>query len=359
MKESKSSLRVTNYNNFKDLSYFVAQHKKALGMMEEVQNFYLSFLKSKLIHSYEISAWPGKLITRKKLSSLNIYMSKYSEKDHGKDSGDLYREIKKTYDNIVYYKAKDKANGFTKTELVLRRERAKKAIEKKIIGREITYKINKHDYDVIQQTVVGKIVEVKELKGDYWNNYKLDHAFMTLELNEPIYSYDSNEHLYNPRGHITDVSCSFSEAVLKIAKDKSYTGVEAYKEIYDMPDGQEMLKKAFEDILKEKKQDCWMSETPEGLILIDNDKDLSSYIFELGNIPNSKSKKEVLIISKTYTTSGNYTDRWKTFFEKIEHKDGMCFDISNGNFLKNFHTDKTIERRQLDVRNGWHPYEDD
>lgn len=356
------NLRVTDYSNFKDLSYFVDQHKKALGMMEEVQNFYLSFLKSKLIHSYEITSWPGKLITRKKLSNLNIYLSKYSEKSHGKDSGDLYREIKKTYDNIVYYKyykASVKSNGSTKAGLDLRRERAKKAIEKKIVGREIAFKINEHDYNILPQTVVGKIIEVKELEGDYWDNYKLDHAFLTLELNEPIYSYESNEHLYSSRGHISDASCCFSEAVLKIAKDKSYTGVEAYKEIYDMPDGQEMLKKAFEDILKEKKQDCWMSESSEGLILIDNDKNLSSYIFEIGNMPNSKSKKEVLIVSKTYTTSGNSTDRWKTFFEKIEHKDGMCFDISNGNFLKNFHTDKTIERRQLDVRNGWHPYDDD
>lgn len=353
------NLRVTDYSNFKDLSYFVGQHKKALGMMEEVQNFYLSFLKSKLIHSYEISAWPGKLITRKKLSNLDIYLSKYSEKSHGKDSGDLYREMKKTYDNIVYYKAKDKANGFTKSELDLRRERAKKAIEKKIVGREITFKINKHDYNVLPQTVVGKIVGVEGIRDDYWTNCKLDSASLTLELNEPIYSYDSNEHLYDSRGHISDASSCFSEAVLKIAKDKRYTGVEAYKEIYDMPDGQEMLKKAFEDTLKEKKQDCWMSESSEGLILIDNDKDLSSYIFEIGKMPDSKSKKEVLIVSKTYTTSGNSTDRWKTFFEKIEHKDGMCFDISNGNFLKSFHTDKTIERRQLDVRNGWHPYDDD
>jgi len=354
----EKNLRVTDYSNFKDLSYFVDQHKKALRMIEDVQNFYLSFLKSKLIHSYEISAWPGKLITRKKLSNIDIYLSKHSVEIYGKDSGDLYREIKKTYDNIVYYKAKYKDNGFTNKEIDLRRERVKKAIEKKIVGREITFKINRHD--LLSQTVVGKVVEVKELKEDYWwCNYKLDRAFLTLELNEPIYSYDSNERLYDSRRHIGDASCCFSEAVLKIAKVNTYTvGAEAYKKIYDMPDGQEMLKKTFEDLLKEKKQDCWMAESPEGLILIDNDKDLSSYIFEIGNMPNSKNKKEVLIVSKTYTTSGNSTDRWKTFFEKIEHKDGMCFDISNGNFLKNFHTDRTLERRQLNVHNHWHPDDD-
>ncbi len=41
------NLVITNYDNFKDLSYFIGQHHKAEEMMKEVTDFYISFLKSK------------------------------------------------------------------------------------------------------------------------------------------------------------------------------------------------------------------------------------------------------------------------------------------------------------------------
>ena len=58
------NLVITNYDNFKDLSYFIGQHNKALEMIKEVENFYLSFLKSKLIYSYDIDKYPGFIVNK-------------------------------------------------------------------------------------------------------------------------------------------------------------------------------------------------------------------------------------------------------------------------------------------------------
>ena len=60
-----TDLVITNYDNFKDLSYFISQHKKASEIMEEVNNFYLSFLKSKLVYNYDIDKFQGKVIVER------------------------------------------------------------------------------------------------------------------------------------------------------------------------------------------------------------------------------------------------------------------------------------------------------
>lgn len=77
----KKNLVITNYDNFKDLSYFIGQHKIALGMLDEIEKFYLAFLKSKLIYSLDISKFPGKIIKQTKVYKNTIHLdSKYDEK---------------------------------------------------------------------------------------------------------------------------------------------------------------------------------------------------------------------------------------------------------------------------------------
>lgn len=39
----------TDYDNMRNLKFFINQHKKALEMIDEVNNFYKSFIKSKLV----------------------------------------------------------------------------------------------------------------------------------------------------------------------------------------------------------------------------------------------------------------------------------------------------------------------
>lgn len=60
----KKNLDITNYDNFKDLSYFITQHKKALGMLDEIEKFYLAFLNSKVIRVKDIANYPGKVINK-------------------------------------------------------------------------------------------------------------------------------------------------------------------------------------------------------------------------------------------------------------------------------------------------------
>ena len=351
----EKNLRVTNYSNFKDLSYFVDQHKKALRMMEEVQNFYLSFLKSKLIHSYEISSWPGKLVTKKKVDKVLIFLSKYSVDDHGKDAKNLYGEIKKIYNRTVKYGKED----FSEKALEKRREKAKELIEKAIVGRRISFKFD-WVYDIPDDPLVtGKIVEVHSLRDSDWD-YGLDDADLMLELDNPVYSYKDNTEFQTKSCHLTAMNSCFSEVIISIT-GKKCVGREAFRDIYETPDAQQKLKEYLGEKCKKEGIDCWLSENKDGILtFIDYERNLSSYSFEIGHDPESKkSKKEYLIVSKTYSTSGNHYDKWKTFFEKDEHREGMMFDISNGNFVKNFHITTVLERRQLDVHNGWHPYEDD
>jgi len=58
-------LKVTNYDNLKDLSLFVKEHERAKKMIQEIDRFYVSFLKSKLICLSNIDQWPGELFRMK------------------------------------------------------------------------------------------------------------------------------------------------------------------------------------------------------------------------------------------------------------------------------------------------------
>ena len=349
----EKNLRVTDYSNFKDLSYFVDQHKKALRMMEEVQNFYLSFLKSKLVHSYEISSWPGKLVTKKKVDKVLIFLNKYSD-SHGQDAKNLYSEIKKIYNRTVIYGKKD----FSGKALEKRREKAKELIEKAVVGRRISFKFD-WVYEIPDDPLVtGKIVEVHNLEYSDWD-YKLDDANLMFELDNPVYSYHDNTEFQSNSCHPTGISYCLSEIIMSVT-GKNCVGDEAFRDIYETPDAQQKIKDRLEEECKKKGIDCWLIEDKDGILtFIDNEKNLSSYSFEIGHDPESKkSKKEYLIVSRSYSTSGNHYDKWKTFFERDEHREGMMFDISNGNFVKNFHLTTVLEKRQLDVHNGWHPEDD-
>lgn len=101
----EKNLVITNYDNFKDLSYFIGQHKKALEMIEEVQNFYVSFLKSKLVHSYELDAYPGKIVLKLFHKYLDTKFDVYSKRY------DYHLKVEKYDDIFEGAEVKDK-DGF-------------------------------------------------------------------------------------------------------------------------------------------------------------------------------------------------------------------------------------------------------
>lgn len=52
-------LKKTDYDNFKNLTFFVSEHRKANEIMNDVNAFYRSFLESKLIRLSEFDKYPN------------------------------------------------------------------------------------------------------------------------------------------------------------------------------------------------------------------------------------------------------------------------------------------------------------
>lgn len=73
------NLKVTNYDNLKDLSLFVKDHERAKKMIQEIDRFYVSFLKSKLICLSNLDQWPGELFRKKETKSSTISLVFHSQ----------------------------------------------------------------------------------------------------------------------------------------------------------------------------------------------------------------------------------------------------------------------------------------
>jgi len=358
----KEGLVVTNYNNFKDLSYFIGQHKQALRMMEEVNNFYLSFLKSKLIHSYEISRWPGNLISCKAVDEVEIYLSKYT--------GD--RKLVKRINEIIKEKAEELE--FDKIEHVSEENEAckkiLKAIEDEFIGKELQFTLPEYDGFPTLSRAKGT---VKKVIGKYDNvidtyHVELSSLRLLMKLDKPVKSYDTNfrtsvrwECEWNSRDFY-DTIRSFETSK---NKDRKYRIEQTYKKICDISGGQQLFKDRLEKSFRDNQLDFWFVEKDHKVFPFSAEEDLKSFKFEIAKNPLIKIQKgfkdtnEYLVVSTTSQSSGNTTDRWKTFYEEKEHLKALLFDVSTGNLSEAIDTSYVTCKRELDVHNGWHPYDDD
>jgi hypothetical protein len=323
------SLEIKNYDNFKDLSYFIGQHKKALGMMDEVQNFYLSFLKSKLVNPNAISKWPGKLIRKNTKSSWQLYLSSYT-----RTANIPANEIKK----------------------LVKEDRVSD-----LIGRKVTIDLKKED-DVIEKSATGTISKIDKVQNFYGGGFRVTGK---IDLKKPIDFYD----------HVISYRCSCSEYVNSsyvldsieqlIRKKIMFNWKEIrsdFKHVYENPNLQEKFKEIVETNAKKQGINDWYIEDPktQDLLFFSHDDQLDKYKFEIGKNPNDKKdKKEYLIITKSWKTSGNETDQWKTFYREYMHTHGIMFDTLNGNFAGFISKKETLVNRQLKVSNGWHPFDDD
>ena len=325
------NLEIKNYDNFKDLSYFIGQHKKALGMMDEVKSFYLSFLKSKLINPNEMSKWSGKLIHKQTLTQLPMYLTQY-------------RDINRVTIPIKELKSLVKEDKVDT-----------------LVGREVTV-VLANDNRFIDKTARGTIVEAKQDKR--WGTDI--HIEGKIDLAVPIDTYHcliidhsgphnfitapSDEYVYN----------ALTRIVGKINWFKDTT--EKFKTIYEDKCLQEKLKKVVEEEAKRNDIDDWYIEDPEtrDLLFFSHGDDLDNYKFEIGKNPtDDKDHKDYLLVTKSWSTSGNETDRWKTFYREYSHTYGVMFNTLNGNFAGLIDQKKCVVDRKLDVHNGWHPFDDD
>lgn len=375
----KNGLVVTNYNNFKDLSYFIGQHKQALRMIEEVDNFYLSFLKSKLIHSYEISRWPGNLISCKEVDTVNLYLSKYfGNKAYVKRINEI---IKQKAEELNFFET---ANYEKEKEVCIK---IVNAIEEEFVGKDIQFTLPDCGGFPSFPRVRGTIIRISSGTSDIIDiidtyEVALSSLNFVVKLKKPVKEYFLNMESYSswiggPRSSdFYDVVKSFEDK--ENTKDFNYRIEKAYKKIYEMPDGQQLLKDQLEKLYKKNNVDFWFAEKDHKVIPFSQNKDLEHFKFTIGEHPlisiRAKYKslgirgsqtnvveagKEYLIVSKTTKSAGNTTDRWMTFYEETEHLEALLFDISSGNLSDYVSTTYVTYKRRLNVQNGWHPYDDD
>jgi hypothetical protein len=84
-----------------------------------------------------------------------------------------------------------------------------------------------------------------------------------------------------------------------------------------------------------------------------NEETLNKYLFKI-----SPDNKYLIVYTEKYD-GGTRTDRWKTFEYKGRRYNEFWFDTNTGNFVEN--KDYLIKdwEVELDVHNGWHPFDDD
>ena len=318
-----TDLVITNYDNFKDLSYFIGQHKKASEIMEEVNNFYLSFLKSKLVYNYDIDKFQGKVIVerfkdKKERHSIENNHPKYNEYIKGA------------------YLQDDEGYWFTITK----------------VGKE------------------------HKCQWSYDNNRKEKYYHIEYDIDRPYYI-----NLYDLR-YVSEHSSSIEDKIEKCNKriESGYYGEETKEELNRLfqlrneHNEQYRLYKELDYLVNEenyKSQSNYKSklayyirkyENPGYYIInprtgnfeyFGNEETLHKYQFKI-----SDDNKYLIVYTEKYD-GGTRTDRWKTFEYKGRRYNEFWFDTNTGNFVEN--KDYLIKdwEVELDVHNGWHPFDDD
>lgn len=329
------NLVITNYDNFKDLSYFVNQHEKALGIMNKVTEFYLSFLKSKLICNYEIEHFPGKVIL---------------EKFHGINDKGVCWEYDKEYPLIENGARLQNNEGYWYTVSNVKISTDKWYSEKtKIKHYNIKYDVKRPYYelafDISFYNYSFYDSELKDLKELYERGKKY------FPGEKEVYAQDRNGKSYNVGQKIKEV-----EEKINLNKQHEHD----YKEIDNLINAdnyknQTLVKLKLANYFHKYYDKCFYSLNPKnGLFkLFATENELSEYKFKISD------DKKYLIVYQETSDSGTRTDRWKTFEYKGIRHDEHWFEVATGNFYEHKNYFVKNWEVEMNVSNGWHPYDDD
>lgn len=318
----EQNLVITNYNNFKDLSYFIGQHNKALEMIKEVENFYLSFLKSKLIYSYDIDKYPGFIVN--KIYSYN------SKKD---DFRLTHKGFMCCHDWLDWDEAIEGAHikdpdGFW------------------FVIKKIKIKKNpKHIHDIYGPEEKEVWIEYDEPKYRYGLMVDIHYMSKSYKYTQKVSGY------YHSETKITNQELYDKEEAL----EKESNELRKKLSTIDFYNDQKSAKKLICDFLKKiNNKVYYIVDTETGEFKeFATEEGLKEFKFKF-----SDDKQRLIVYTENYS-SGTRKDRWKTFEYKGRVFDEYHFDVNNGNFIENKHYMIKDFETQLDVSNGWHPYDDD
>lgn len=102
-------LTKTDYDNFKNLKFFIEQHKKATQMIKEVDAFYGSFIKSKILTIKQLMKNNFPIIDVIDVNGKNKFRYKMENRSNGLNSEDFgwnskdYDEYEKLEESITKY----------------------------------------------------------------------------------------------------------------------------------------------------------------------------------------------------------------------------------------------------------------
>lgn len=269
-----NELTITNYDNFKDLSFFVNEHEKAIKILENVNNFYLSFLKSKLFYCRDIDKYPGNLIKCEQRKE--IYLSFYPYKDPSKLRNNehdykLIRSDKHCYVGI--YNLLNAAWHNNKLDN---------------INEHVTIRLG-DSFNYCKKELTGTIVSSAY---DTWNGCKdLTRYYFKFVLDEPINYYDLKIGYNNPFN-----TRSMAYNYIYRLKDKyKLCEQEVLELLYNDINLQNKFKEEISKSLTNRNHDYWIyyNQYKDDLIEFDTNKNLSKYQFKIVyNLSPEKIKED-------------------------------------------------------------------
>lgn len=326
------NLVITNYDNFKDLSYFIGQYHKAEEMMKEVTDFYISFLKSKLICNHEINLYPGKVIGE---CFHNMTVKKRIESRYDED----------IFDKIVNGARLQDKDGYWYTV-------SKVKFKKKA---DFDYSQSQKDYVITYDVARPYYIELLDFRYSSWrlSTHKIDETIKELEY-----------HVKNKVNGEDDTKREAIKKQIAIEEEKRNKIIDQEKEAKRISEllvdptqynNQKYVKEQLANYYKNYCNRVYYVIDPETGYLHEfaNEDELSKFQFKL-----SDDNKYLIVFTANYD-GGTRTDRWMTFEYKGTRYNEYWFETSTGNFVD--HKNYLIKdwETKLNVHNGWHPFDDD
>lgn len=120
--KKEDKLVVTNYDNFANASFFINQYYKAKDMLEEVDNFFKSFIMSRLITIEDLNKHKVKEINKGEWLNAFSKSDKFCEKIYSQHEAKKY----------TYEKRSDGSTDYDKSHFFINKNKLKKIVDESI-----------------------------------------------------------------------------------------------------------------------------------------------------------------------------------------------------------------------------------